>query len=379
MASTTKLSHNDEMKNKLTIFSRLNWTNTIFLIVSPIIVWTFVPMEIIFNGLDYRLLGLFLVFCVFTSISITGGYHRLFAHRSYDGSKLFKLFYLIFGAAALQGSALKWCTDHRRHHRFVDTDTDPYSIKKGFFYAHIGWVFLKEEEQYKDKYAHDLQNDPLVAWQHKYYMPIAILVGFVIPTIVGALFGNAWGGLLFGGFARVVLTHHSTFLINSACHFFGSQPYGDKNTARDSFVLALLTYGEGYHNFHHRFQADYRNGIRWYQWDPTKWLIWFGSLVGMTWDLKRVSDFEITKARLAAEEKRLLAKGLPHERIASLKAKVEGAQERFRQLSASYEKSKREWQAQYDEQLKNLKIEMKLAKLEFNAAMAQWRLFIKYA
>jgi len=146
----------------------------------------------------------------------------------------------VFGAAALQGSALKWSTDHRRHHRFVDSDQDPYSINKGFFYAHIGWVFFKEEPQYENKFVPDLEKDKLVAWQHKYYSSIAIVVGFLFPLCIGALVGSAWGGLLFGGITRVVLTHHTTFLINSACHYFGSQPYGDKNTARDSFFVGIV-------------------------------------------------------------------------------------------------------------------------------------------
>ncbi len=338
-------------------YKRLNWVNAIFLIVTPVIVSIFIPLNIIFHGFDWRLVLIFILGCLATSVSITGGYHRLFAHRSYEANWLLKLFYLVFGAAALQGSAIKWCSDHRRHHKHVDTDVDPYSISKGFLFAHVGWVFLKDDPQYREFRSQDLKADPLVVWQNKYYFLLAVIVGFGIPTLIGLAFGSPWGGLLWGGFARVVITHHCTFFINSLCHMWGKQPYGKKNSARDNFVLAFFTYGEGYHNFHHRFEADYRNGVRWYQWDPTKWWIRSLSFFKLTRNLKRVPDSEILKARLQADESLFIAAGSYNERLREIKTNIE---ERLRQM-AQFRKEK-------------LKFEFKSARIELRALLAQWRL-----
>jgi stearoyl-CoA desaturase (Delta-9 desaturase) len=372
-------------------YRRLNWTNTIFLIVSPLLVITLLPVTVYFNGLDWRMVVLFVVACLCTSISITGGYHRLFAHKSYQAHVLLKLFYLICGAAALQGSALKWCSDHRRHHRNVDTDKDPYSIKKGFFFAHIGWVFLKEEEEYKNSYANDLASDPLVKWQDKYCVAIAIIVGFVVPTLVGWAFDRPLSGLLWGGFARVVVTHHCTFFINSLCHMWGSQPFNLTVSARDNFVLAFFTYGEGYHNFHHKFEGDYRNGFRWYHWDPTKWTIKTLSYLKMTWNLRKISETEILRAKLAVQEQNLRVRGYYDEQMSSLRLKIEEAHRNVQHLKASYAQFKLEYPSRWNANLQRaaqsraeflakrnamvakLKADINNAKYDFRFAMAQWR------
>lgn len=365
-------------------WNRINWTNTVFLIGSPLIVAVGVPLHLIQVGFDVALFSTFVFACWLTSLSITAGYHRHFSHKSYEASQWVRFLYLIFGAAALQGSALKWSTDHRRHHRHVDSEKDPYSIQRGFWYAHIGWVFLRENVGHDGSFAPDLEKDRLVRWQHRYYLLIAVVVGFGLPTLIGGFFGSAWGGLLWGGFARVVVTHHCTFFINSLCHYWGSQPYGDRTSARDNFVMAFLTYGEGYHNFHHRFQADYRNGIRWYQWDPTKWLIWMGSVLGFTSDLKRVDELEILKARVTADEKWLLLKGFSHERIAALrerilstKARMREIQQRTRELrgefSSAYDQRIEDFYAKRQAQMEALRTELRLAELEFRAALQQWR------
>ncbi|MDZ4675952.1 MAG: fatty acid desaturase [Oligoflexia bacterium] len=357
---------------------KIDWVNTTFLVGTPIAAAIFTPIHIYLNGLNWKVLVFFLIYSVMTSMSITGGYHRLFAHRSYEARWGVKLFYLLFGAAALQNSALKWCTDHRRHHRHVDTETDPYSINKGFFYAHIGWIFFKEDAAHKGKFAPDLEKDTLVYLQNKYYLPIAVFMGFGFPTLIGWALGSPFGGLVFGGLVRTVLTQHCTFLINSFCHMFGKQPYSDKTSARDSFLLALFTYGEGYHNFHHEFQADYRNGIRWYHWDPTKWAIRLLSFFGLTHRLKRVREEEILKAKLRMGEKTLTAlvsANLPI--VTGLRIKVETSQERMHRLHAEYIRAKKDFTNHSQERFIQLKAEMKMAKLEFKMAYAQWKTYMK--
>ena len=119
----------------------------------------------------------------------------------------------------------------------------------------------------------DLKKDPMLAFQHRYYLPLALATNFGLPLLAGLLFHDVWGMLILAGVLRLVWSHHVTFFINSLAHMWGSRPYTEDNSARDNPVLAVITYGEGYHNFHHMFAHDYRNGVRWWQWDPTKWLI----------------------------------------------------------------------------------------------------------
>jgi len=162
----------------------------------------------------------------------------------------------------------------------------------------------------------DLRKDRLVMWQHKYVHWIGLVVGLIIPTALG--YGwNAWhgmdpwtgalGGFLIAGVARIVVAQHCTFFINSLCHTIGRQPYSSDHSARDSAIMALLTFGEGYHNYHHEFQHDYRNGVKPWQWDPTKWTIWTLSKLGLVEGLRRVPDSkillaEMREARLRAEK-----------------------------------------------------------------------------
>jgi stearoyl-CoA desaturase (delta-9 desaturase) len=217
-----------------------------------------------------------------------------------------RLFTLIFGAAAFENSVLMWASEHRRHHKHVDHDEDPYDITKGFFHAHIGWLLFKLWPQPPFDNVADLRKDPLVMWQHQHVHVIAVLVSFVLPTLLGFAW-NGWsgalGGFLIGGVAKIVALQHGTFLINSACHTMGRQPYSTRCSARDSFLMALFTFGEGYHNYHHEFQHDYRNGVKPWQWDPTKWLIWILSKFGLAGNLRRVprETIQVAEARTQGE------------------------------------------------------------------------------
>lgn len=283
---------------------KIDWVNTLFLTLSPITAFSLSWIFFKNNGFVVSQIVLAVLFYFATGLSITGGYHRLLSHRAYHANGFVKALFLIFGAAAFQNSALKWSADHRIHHRHVDHDKDPYNIKKGFFHAHIGWIFFKEENK-DPQFPKDLMNDKLVMWQHRNYLTIAILVGVVLPTVIGYFLGSALGGFALAGIGRIVLVHHCTFFINSLAHMVGSRPYTDTNTARDSAIIALFSYGEGYHNYHHIFPTDYRNGIRWYHFDPTKWLIKTLSLIGFTYDLKKVPEKLIIQAKLEMNLKKL--------------------------------------------------------------------------
>src|SRR5712675_3493009 len=269
---------------------RINWLTSSFLIGTAALTLTGLPLYLWFFGLNWFQLAIFAVMLSAIGFSVTLGYHRLFSHITFQASWPIRLFTLIFGAGAFENSVLMWASEHRRHHKHVDHDDDPYCISKGFFYAHIGWLLFKlQTDQPYDNVA-DLQKDKLVCWQDRHIQWIAVLVSFGIPAILGFLW-NGWNGalgaFLVAGVARIVVLQHCTFLINSACHTIGRQPYSTRCSARDSLFLALFTFGEGYHNYHHQFQHDYRNGVKPWQWDPTKWLIWSFSKIGLTSSLRR--------------------------------------------------------------------------------------------
>jgi len=243
---------------------------------------------------------------LWTGLGITAGYHRLWSHRAYSANWIVRMALCLGGAGAFEGSAKWWCRNHRAHHRYTDTDKDPYNAKKGFFYAHLGWMLQKQNVS-KIGYADitDLNNDPMIQWQHKFYPFISIGVGIVLPTALAAIWGDAWGGYIYAGLWKMILVHHATFCVNSLAHHFGDKNFSDHHTAFDSIFTALLTFGEGYHNYHHEFPQDYRNGIKFYHYDPTKWLIRGLNIFGLSFDLKTVTDEEVRKAKIQMNERHL--------------------------------------------------------------------------
>ena len=279
----------------------LNVINSSFLVGMPLLAIFGVVFYSIEYGISWVEPIIFVSFYLACGLSITAGYHRLFSHRTHKAAWPMRLFYALFGAAAFQNSAIKWCSDHRRHHLKTDEEEDPYSVKKGFMWAHMGWVMVDQGEEIVE-HVEDLQEDKILAWQDRHIFLIGFLVGIVLPGVVGFLaiggMHGFLGGMIYGGFLRVVVVHHATFLINSAAHTWGTQPYSTANTSRDSPVLSFFTFGEGYHNFHHTFQADYRNGHKWYHWDPSKWWIKVASWVGMTKDLHRIPKKSIESQRM---------------------------------------------------------------------------------
>lgn len=288
------------MQNEQQSVKKMIWLNFSFFAVTTLTALIGCPWYLAHASLSALDIGLFLAFYIATGLSITAGYHRLFAHTAYKGNAAVRFLFLFFGAAAFEQSAFRWASQHRDHHRYVDTDRDPYSIKKGFWYAHIGWMlFWKHPERFEN--VRDLQKDPMVMHQHRYYGLWAVTAGIVTPVAIGALFGHALSAFLFAVCLRLTLVYHATFCINSICHMFGRATYDIKATAKDHWVVALITFGEGYHNFHHKFPVDYRNGVRWYHWDPSKWVIFMLSWLGAARDLKRTSNFRILEARLAGQ------------------------------------------------------------------------------
>jgi stearoyl-CoA desaturase (Delta-9 desaturase) len=231
----------------------------------------------------------------------------LWSHKSYDAHWTVQWFLALVGAGSVQGSIIWWSRKHRLHHRFTDTSRDPYSASEGFWYAHFGWMMFHKKR--KDRVScdiSDLKANKIVMLQHKYYLPLVVLMGYIFPTLVaGFLWGDYRGGYFIAGVLRLVFVHHSTFCVNSVAHYWGDHTYNDETTPRDSIVTALLTLGEGYHNFHHVFPYDYRNGRKFYHYDPTKWLISGMYYVGLTSHLRMVPENEIRKAAYTMCQKKL--------------------------------------------------------------------------
>jgi stearoyl-CoA desaturase (delta-9 desaturase) len=238
-----------------------------------------------YSWLDWTLFG---ALYVTTGLGITVGYHRLIAHRSFRCPNWIKAGFLIAGGLALENSALKWGADHLRHHSHCDHEADPYNAQRGFWFSHCGWLFV--DDVYADeRYATRLRHDPIVMWQHHYYLHI-VLCGLALTFLAGLLHHGWIGGVgcfLLAGVGRTFAVLNSTFCINSICHLWGSQAHGHADSSRDSWWVSLVTFGEGYHNYHHTFQRDYRNGPRWYNFDPSKWVIFLLSKLRLASSLHR--------------------------------------------------------------------------------------------
>ncbi|KAI9274341.1 delta-9 desaturase [Phascolomyces articulosus] len=283
----------------------VNWIQSILLLGTPLIAL----YGMLTTELQTKTLYWTIIYYFITGLGITGGYHRLWAHRAYRATEIVRWWFCFAGAGAVEGSIHWWSRGHRAHHRWTDTDKDPYSAHRGFFFSHLGWMLVSRPKNrigYAD--VADLKADPIVAFQHKYYPYFALGMGFLFPTLVAGLgWGDFRGGYFYAGVARLCFVHHATFCVNSLAHFLGEDTFDDHHTPRDHWITALVTMGEGYHNFHHEFPQDYRNAIVYYQYDPTKWLIRALSVFGLTYDLKTFPANEVTKGKIQMQEKKLAA------------------------------------------------------------------------
>ncbi len=260
---------------------------------------------------SWSAVALFLITFSIGGISITAGYHRLYAHRSFSAHPVFEWAVLIGSTLAFQWSALVWSHDHRLHHKHVDTEKDPYSIKKGFWYAHILWLFY-DQKPFQEKLVRDLAGNRSVMFQHKHYLALAITTNLSVFAIA-CLFLHPLAALGYGVLFRLLAIHHCTWFINSLAHTIGSKTYARELSAVDNAFLAFVTFGEGYHNYHHAFANDYRNGIRWYHFDPTKWLVWTASKLKLTWGLRKVDEIRIQRS-LIQKDRNLILERLREER-----------------------------------------------------------------
>jgi Fatty-acid desaturase len=244
-------------------------------------------------GVNWQSLALLGVMYLITGLGITIGYHRLFTHKSFETGPVMKTIIGIAGSMAMEGSILVWVANHRQHHQHSDGEHDPHSphahgtgvrnMLKGAWHAHMGW-FLRGTTPDLNRYVPDLQKDPVTVWISRTF-PVWVLMGMLLPAVVGGLLSMSWTGALlgfiWGGLVRAFLVHHVTWSINSVCHIWGTQPYDSHDESRNNVVCGILGLGEGWHNNHHAFPRSARHGLAWWQFDASYLVIRLMMLIGL--------------------------------------------------------------------------------------------------
>jgi stearoyl-CoA desaturase (delta-9 desaturase) len=213
--------------------------------------------------------------------AIGAGYHRLFSHRAYSTSRVFRFILAVVAQSTAQKSVLWWAAKHRHHHLHSDTEQDVHSPRHtGFIYSHLGWIFSRRHDTFDETAVSDLMRYPEMRWLHTFEIVPAILLAGLCFLIAG------WSGLFVGFFWSTVLVYHATFCINSLAHVRGSTRYVTGDDSRNNWLLAVFTMGEGWHNNHHAFQSSARQGFRWWEVDPTYYILKALSWTGIVWDLR---------------------------------------------------------------------------------------------
>jgi len=283
-------------------YKHIDWLNVTFILFIPMIGFYYA----FYTPIVTKTIIWSFVYYFFTGLGITAGYHRLWSHCSYSATLPLRIFLGAAGAGAVQGSIRWWSRGHRAHHRYTDTEKDPYSVRKGLLYSHLGMVMKQNPKRIGRTDISDLNEDPVVVFQHKHYIPVVLFMSIGFPCLVAGLCWGDWkGGFVYSGILRIFFIQQATFCVNSLAHWLGDQPFDDRNSPRDHVITAFVTLGEGYHNFHHEFPSDYRNAIQWHQYDPTKWFIWTMKQLGLAYDLKTFRSNEIEKGRLQQKQKKL--------------------------------------------------------------------------
>lgn len=356
----------------------INWGPAAFIAVYHIALLIGLPYYFYHYTPSASLILVSIVLLYATGISITAGYHRYFSHKAYKAHPFIEATLVFLGSMTAQGSILRWSYDHRLHHAHVDTDNDPYSIKKGFWYAHFLWI-LEKPRKIESRLVADLERKKFVMFQHRHYPFMLVSSNAITTLFVGWLLNDYVGAFVISLWVRLCILHHFTWFINSLAHTWGDKPFCTEQTAVNNFLISLVTFGEGYHNYHHTYANDYRNGIRWYHFDPTKWVIWTLNKVGLTKDLKKMDPYTIEK-RIVLERK-----GLLHDRLTNLwyvkKEELEkNIQElsdrileqiaQFKKLTEDYRAAKK---AKQQELIISLKKEMKDLKRSLKSDWRHWK------
>lgn len=246
---------------------------------------------------------------VATGLGITIGFHRYFAHKSFETNRVVQAILIVLGSMAVEGSMLRWVSVHRSHHQHSDKADDPHSphqhgsgvinMFKGLWHAHVGWIF-QSDGSIMQRYVADLRTDRMFRTLSALF-PLWVVLGLVIPTVIGGLVTMSWSGamlgLLWGGLVRIFFVHHVTWSINSACHIWGSQPFRSHDHSRNNPIFGVLAFGEGWHNNHHAFPPSAKHGLRWWEFDMSYIVIRTLSFFRLAWNVKVPSSDRIAARR----------------------------------------------------------------------------------
>lgn len=275
---------------------------------------------VLWVGFSWTALAVCIFLYFLRMFAVTAGYHRYFAHRTFKTSRTFQFILGAMGAMSLQNGPLWWAAHHRTHHRHSDTELDVHSpVIGGMWWAHVGWILSKKFSNYDPKLVADLAQYPEIRWLNRYYIWMAIgmgvmlfIVGTILASVAPGLDTNGMQLLVWGGFLSTTILYHGTFTINSLAHRFGRRRFNTSDDSRNSFLLALITMGEGWHNNHHRCLSSERQGFYWWEIDMSHYILKMLSWAGLVWDLrtppKKVYD----------EAERLRAERRGHRRRASV-------------------------------------------------------------
>jgi stearoyl-CoA desaturase (delta-9 desaturase) len=233
------------------------------------------------SGITWQAVAICIALYWLRIFAIGAGYHRLFSHRAFSTSRVFQFILAFLAQSTAQKSVIWWASKHRHHHLYSDTETDVHSPRhKGFVYSHLGWIFARKHDKADFDKVADLMRYPELMWLHKFELLPPLLLGAFCFLIAG------WPGLVVGFFWSTVLVYHATFCINSLAHVSGTTRYVTGDDSRNNWLLAVFTMGEGWHNNHHAFQASVRQGFKWWEYDPTYYLLVGLSWIGLVWDLR---------------------------------------------------------------------------------------------
>jgi stearoyl-CoA desaturase (Delta-9 desaturase) len=350
-----------------------NWVSGIFIITYHIALFALLPYYLLKYTPSFRLLWVSALLLGLCGLSLSAGYHRYYAHRAYRPNKVLEVFLLFFATVGIGSNVLRWSHEHRIHHKHTDTDHDPHSIKKGFMYAHMWWVFKKSKE-IDMSIVQDLAKNKLVMFQYRFYTLLATATNVLVLGLIWLFTGDLFGTLVFAFLARVFLFHHFTWFINSLAHTWGSKTYSGEQTAVDNYMMALLTWGEGYHNYHHVFASDYRNGIKWYHFDPSKWMIWTMAKIGFASELKRMSPMTIKRTIIKEDKKILLEKlqSAEPEKKNALETKVNELSELLLQKISEMGTLISEYSSKTKTEKRTIKMKLKELRKSFGQKWDEW-------
>jgi len=252
---------------------------------------------------DWVQLGIFVLMSTATALGVTVGYHRLATHKSFQTPAPIRYILAALGSAAVEGPVIEWAGTHRKHHQHSDDTGDPHSpnahgggswgtgfraTMRGFFHAHVGWLFAGRAKGLA-RYTKDLWADPVLAAVNRQFV-LWVAAGLIVPAVLGGLLTMSWMGallgFLWGGLVRVLVVHHITWSVNSVCHLWGTRPFACGDHSRNNVIVGVLAFGEGWHNNHHAFPTSARHGLRWWELDLSYMFIKGLSLVGLAREIR---------------------------------------------------------------------------------------------